>query len=133
MSTMKEKIIALFAAEETPPVTPASPLGYLPGEAPPVTPPAQPPVTPPPVEPVQPPVPPVTPPAMSVEDTLAEALRIQKAELEAGFKEKLKGITSNTTPPPAIPPEVPEVSDGVDFDKWNKKISEINNRLSNQN
>ena len=142
MSTLREKVIALFADEETPPVEPATPLGYLPGQAPPVVPAGvanlpvtpeavTPPVTPPPVTP--PATPPATPPGKSIQETIDEALRIQKAEMEAGFKEKLKGITSNTTPPPAVAPPPEPPAEGVDFKKWNQKVSEISKRIANQN
>jgi len=109
MSTIKERILAIFAEDEKPtePITP------------PVTPPVNitPPVTPPPVEPTQPQVP-------DIEALLAK----QKAELEASFADKLKNLKSDSTPPPPIEPTPEPVKSGVDIDDWNKRIEAINKR-----
>ena len=120
MSKLLDAIKGLIKAEETPP------------EPPPITttPPADPPVeTPPPVDPPADP-----PPEESVDEKIEKALATQKAEMEASFNDKLKGIKSDTTPPPANPPPPVEVPEGsMDFTRWNQEVKDINNRILNKN
>lgn len=62
------------------------------------------------------------------------ALEKQKIELTAVFNDKLKDVQSNSKPPATVTPETIEApKDGVDFEKWNKTVEEINKRNSNQN
>lgn len=77
--------------------------------------------------------PPATPPATHVhaDNTFDQAqldikLKEQKEALEAEFTEKLKGVTSKGTPPPATPPATPpEQKEGVNMKDWNERLTKI--------
>lgn len=74
-----------------------------------------------------------TPPATHVhaDNTFDQAqldikLKEQKEALEAEFTEKLKGVTSKGTPPPATPPATPpEQKEGVNMKDWNERLTKI--------